>query len=429
MITKPFIYYGDLMTNNSINQRKTCCVLLLTPLLLLSIIGQISHASTITSSRDYWPTTGWKTSIPEEQGMDSNKLDQMIKHIDNQNYAIDSVVVIKGGYIVLEKYHNTQYNQNTKHVCYSVTKSFTSSVMGIVMKEGFVESVDQKVLDFFPDRTFTNFDLRKQSITLEHLLTMTMGVEWDESTYPYMDSQGNADFRNSYIQMLYSDDFVQFVLDLPMTHGPGTKWVYNGGASHLLSVIIQQTTRSNTFNVAKKFLFGPLGISDVDWRQDSHGVTRGGDGLYLTPRDMAKFGFLFLNNGTWDAVQVISPEWVTKSSESFLIRAGPYDFGNFTDIFGGYGYQWWTLPPTKVYYALGLYRQRIIVVPKYDLVVVFTADIKNYPDPVELNLLFEYIIPAVIGDSVTVSELEHFMVPELVALIAPILFGVRIKER
>ncbi len=250
-------------------------------------------------------------------------------------------------------------------------------------------------------------------------------MEWDEWEYPYMDTQGNPDFRNSYIQMLFSDNPVQFVLDQPMTSDPGVEWNYSGGASHLLSAILTKTTGDTALNFAQKNMFGPLGISDVEWRQDNQGITRGGDGLYLRPRDMAKFGYLLLNNGTWDNTEIMSAEWEAKSSESFIIRGGPYRFGNST-LNSGYGYQWWTLPPTGIYYAMGLYRQRIIIIPDQDLVVVFTADIKDDLELVELHMLFDYIIPSVIGDPVTTIT-EFVKLPTLVGfvLILPLVSSVK----
>lgn len=397
------------MTNNSVNLRNFSYVMILTFLLLFPPFGSINrisvHSFGTNDSRDYWPTTSWRTTIPEAQGMNSTMLNQMKEYIKEQNIAIDSIVVIRNGYIVLEEYPNPSYNQTTRHVCYSVTKSFTSALIGIAIQLGFINSVDQKVVDFFPKRVIANMDTRKQSMTLEHLLIMSSGLEWDEWTYPYMDLQGNPDFRNSYIQLINSTDSIQFVLDRPMENVPGVKWVYNSGASHLLSAIIERTTGQPTLNFAREFLFRPLGILNVSWTQHPQGLFYGGHGLYMRPQDIAKFGFLFLNKGTWNDKQVVLADWVTQSTITSIWPQKKV----------GYGYQWWTLPSHGIYFASGLYGQGIIIIPEYDLVVVYTAEIKKGFNP-EFSMLFEYIIPAVIGDPLIRSNFNILSTSIMIAL-------------
>ena len=328
------------------------------------------------------PTTEWQASTPEEQEMDSKKLDTMMDFIGKRGLAIDSVIVVRHGYIVLEEYPNPACSQNRLHEVHSVTKSFISALVGIAIREGFIESVEQRVVDFFPNRTIENLDSRKRSMTLEHLLTMTSGLEWDESTYPYGDS------RNDVRQMYLSSDAAQFVLDRPMANDPGVGWLYNSGCSHLLSAIITQTTERSTLNFAREFLFGPLGISNVEWWLYPPGTYYGAGDLHLTSRDMAKFGYLYLNNGTWNDKQIVPTEWVARSTEtSYRVPGG-----------AGYGYQWWTLPSSGVYFASGAHGQSIFVLPNLDVVVVFTStsrslDVKEGPRP-EPGLLFRFIMPA-----------------------------------
>ncbi|MFQ5822356.1 MAG: serine hydrolase domain-containing protein, partial [Candidatus Heimdallarchaeota archaeon] len=162
----------------------------------------------------------------------------------------------------------------------------------------------------------------------------------------------------------------------------------------------------STLNFAQEFLFGPLGISDVEWEQDPQGLYLGGHGLYLRPRDMAKFGYLYLHNGMWDDEQIIPAVWVDKSTETLILR-GEY----------GYGYQWWTDPSHEIYFASGLYGQKIIVVPDYDIVIVFTATIKRGSNP-EFELLFDFIIPAVIGDTnITLVEFDNLSLSVVIAFV------------
>lgn len=351
---------------------------------------------------DYYPTDGWQVSTPNAQNMSKSRLDDMSAFIKDQGFAIDSILIVRNGYIVFEQYLNPDYNQNSLHLIYSCTKSVTSALTGIAIQNGHIDNVDQKVVDFFPERTIANLDVRKQNLKLKHLLTMSAGFEWNEWYPPYIDAQGNPDFRNSYIQMIYSDDNVQFVLDRSMAHNPGTEWVYNSGATHLLSAIIQQTTGYTMLNFAQEFLFGPLGISDVEWMLDPQGVYYGGHGLYLRPRDMAKFGYLYLNKGTWDTQQLIPKDWVALSTSSYS------SFDTSTD----YCYGWWRKLDLNVYYALGFDGQFIIVIPQYDLVVVFTSsEVKHWP---YFELLSQYIFSSVEKGADPPLSIERLMIAVVV---------------
>jgi len=341
---------------------------------------------------DYWPTAGWRESSPEMQGMSSAKLNEMMQYVRQQTIGIDSVVVVRNGYVVMEEYPRPLlYGPQNPHPLYSVTKSFSSALIGIAVKEGFIDGVQHKVLDFFPNRTFANMDSLKEAITLEHLLTMTSGLPWDEWTYPY------GDPRNDATAMMLSSDPVQFVLDRPMVRIPGTTWVYNGGGSHLLSAIVNETTGSDTETFAREHLFNPLGISNLFWGRDPfQHVPWGFMGMSLTPLDMAKFGYLYLNNGTWEGRQIIQTDWVTES-----IRPHYSAWPGWR-----YGYQWWISSASNVFVARGYMGQNIIVAPEYNMVVVFTGNYLYGPEGVQL--FYNYILPAVgstvPGDYSTIQE-------------------------
>jgi CubicO group peptidase (beta-lactamase class C family) len=292
--------------------------------------------------------------MPEEQGMDAAVLEEMLQFIDDASLPIDSLIIVRHGYIVLELYPNPRYGPGNLHILYSTTKSVTSALIGIAIQEGFIRNVDQKVVAFFPGREIANLDARKRALTLEHLLTMSSGLEW----------QGPDDLLHTWGQGLRSGNPVRFILNQPMVYDPGSVWYYNGGCSHLLSAILTETTGRSTLSFAREFLFNPLGISKVIWPRDPQGNYFGGQDIWLTPRDMAKFGYLFLHNGEWDGRQIIPAEWVAQSSET-AFTLGPGQ---------GYGYQWWTYPELGVYYAAGAYEQRIFVAPARDLVVVLTSD-------------------------------------------------------
>ncbi|MFX0205602.1 MAG: serine hydrolase domain-containing protein [Candidatus Hodarchaeota archaeon] len=408
-----------ILTYNNNNKR----VLLVVLLILISIKYKPTHVVNASNSSyqntmefngttiDYWPTTGWLNSTPEAQGMDSNKLEQMKYSIQKQNIAIDSVIIVKNGYIIFEDYFS-YYTQNHLHRLYSVTKSFISALIGIAIQKGYINSIDQKIVEFFPDKSIANLDSRKKSITLEHALTMSTGLKWDEWTYPYTDS------RNDAYKMDFSSDCVQYVLDREMINEPGEEFEYNSGVSHVLSAIIQRSTGKSTLDFAQEVLFNPLGIYKASWARDSQGVCFGGAGLSLCPRDMAKFGYLYLNNGIWDNTTVISKEWVETSTTSLIS----------TYFSVNYGYQWWVFPSTEIFFASGFRGQNIMVIPRENMIVVFTASLNDLGFDPEYELLQNYILRAIVnssaisynGDSISLG----YNIPYVIIVIIPIVIHI-----
>jgi CubicO group peptidase (beta-lactamase class C family) len=178
--------------------------------------------------------------------------------IQEQDRGIDSVSVVRNGHLILDA-AAYPYRADSRHVIHSCTKSIVSALIGIAIDKGYIESVEQPVLGFFPGRTVANLDARKEAMTLEHLLTMTAGLECRDS-YLYR--------WRGLEQMRQSDDWVQFMLDLPMAEAAGNRFEYCNGASLLLSAIIQETTGMSAFSFAKEHLFGPLGVSDVAWESN-----------------------------------------------------------------------------------------------------------------------------------------------------------------
>ena len=321
------------------------------------------------ASGAYWPTGGWRSSTPEEQGMEAEKLAQMLETIQEQKLGFHSLLVIRHGYLVSETYFGS-YQQDTRHDQYSVTKSFLSTLIGIALDKGYIDSTSQRVVDFFPGYTFANPDSQKEAMTLEDVLTMRTGLDWDEGDAAYQD-------------LNISPDWVQYMLDEPMAASPGTQFNYCSGCSHLLSAILLQTTGINPRDFAEKNLFEPLGLSDVMWESNPAGIPIGGWGLRLTPREMAKLGYLFLHNGQWDGQQIVSAQWVENATRSHTETGDSL----------GYGYQWWTVPSLGAYTALGRYGQTIMVIPGSDLVIVTTAQMEDH-DQI-FQLVEQYILPAV----------------------------------
>jgi len=227
-------------------------------LAILGIMVLLSGCSQVDTTREpdlpqitaaEWPTGEWQTSTPESQGIDSRVLEDMLETVQNQSYNIDSITIIRNGYLVLEA-AVYPYTQDSKHIIHSCTKSIVSILIGIALDQGFIEGVQTPVLEFFPDRTANNLDSDKEALTLENLLTMTSGFKCRDS-YLYSWS-GLNDMRGS-------DDWVQFMLDLPMEETPGTKFEYCNGASFLLSAIITETTGLSSNEFAEINLLLPWG--------------------------------------------------------------------------------------------------------------------------------------------------------------------------
>jgi CubicO group peptidase (beta-lactamase class C family) len=302
-----------------------------------------------------WPTKEWQTSTPEEQGVDSKVLANLIDF--GTMHDFDSLLVVRHGKIVAEAYY-APYTQGIPHTVYSVTKAIISTLTAIAWKEGLLDSPNHRVLELFDERSIADVDSRKEAITVQDLLNMRSGIAWTEppDVKPY-----------SIFEMERSPDWVKFILDRPVSSAPGDEFNYNSGNAHLLSAIITKITGMSALEYAKAKLFGPLGITDVSWRQDPQGISIGGYGLSLQPRDMAKIGYLYLRNGAWKGKRLLPPSWIDQVSHATENMRDPLEPElRYSNLF-------WALPNKHVYMAVGYHGQVIIVFPDLDVVMVKTS--------------------------------------------------------
>jgi CubicO group peptidase (beta-lactamase class C family) len=305
-----------------------------------------------------WPTAGWQSSTPEEQGMSSSALAELIEF--GARNAMDSILIARHGKIVLDTSY-APFKPGMKHVVNSVTKGVVGTLAGIAFKDGVLGPLDAPVMSFFPGRTVANLDANKKAMTLQSLLDSTSGLSWREPL--------SEEPPESMLQMERSPDWIGFVLDRPMAQAPEVSFNYDSGAWHLVSAIVARQTGADTLAYAKQKLFGPLGIADVSWRRDPQGVPIGGYGLLMQPRDMAKIGHLYLHRGQWEGRQVLPREWVDKVFDpKVAMQIGTFRYAN----------GWWTLPERHAHMAVGFLRQLIIVLPDIDAVVVVTGK-RHYP--------------------------------------------------
>jgi CubicO group peptidase (beta-lactamase class C family) len=246
------------------------------------------------------------------------------------------------------------YQPVSPHDVASVTKSVTSVLVGIALDKGYLRSIDQPVMTLLPGAATATLDPRKQQVTIEHLLTMTSGLDC-----------GFEPGERELAAMRRTEDWAAFALALPMRAAPGTRYAYCSCNNHLLSAILSAQTGESGLVFARKHLFGPLGIRDVIWPADGKGRSHGWGDLHLLPRDLAKIAYLYSRGGRWNGTQIVSEQWVRRSTTPHVeVRDGV-----------GYGYSWWIniarQPP--VFEAVGRGGQRAAVVPDEDLVVVFNG--------------------------------------------------------
>jgi len=385
-------------------------ILLISLLSLLFISCQLEPPSVYTYRPPVDIGDGLHVGTLDEVNIDTELIEKAVDSIYADRYEeVHSILIFKDDKLVLEEYftgytfewdapnHHGEWmtwDRSMEHEIMSVTKSITSICIGIAIDNGFIESVHQSIFDYLPEHQHLNTD-GKEKITIEHLLTMTSGLEWDEWGAP-LSSRANDIIETWFQDAEQNKDPVTYALEKPLVNEPGTSFTYSGGNMNVLGEIIRYATDMNIYEFSKQYLFEPLRTTPFDWSRYESGVFEGGGGLIVKPRDMVKIGVTFLNNGVWAGEQIISEEWVEKS-------ATPYS-GNHeinvpgTDAKGvGYSYSWWTKEyPDKeinMFYAGGWGGQEIRVFPEVNTVVVFTGG--NYTSKVKtFNILEKYIIPA-----------------------------------
>ncbi|UCD38737.1 MAG: serine hydrolase [Fidelibacterota bacterium] len=330
----------------------------------------------LDDDQEYQPYE-WEISRPAEQGLDSLQLARA--HTRALTIPeMRSLLVVRNGYLVAEHYYQGA-DENALWHTRSATKSVISALVGIAIEQGYIDSVDQRLSDLLPAYFNSETDSAKFDITVRHLLTMTAGLEWEE----------NGLLQD---QWYYSSNWLAFTISLPLESAPGTIFEYNSALPHLLSGIIAVQTGMNTSRYAEHFLFDSLGIVSYRWELSPEGVPMGGFGLYLTPRDMARFGQLYVEGGQVDGRQILSDEWVRDSMRKHVVPG--------IATADGYGYLWWKKPFEfiKNCVAIGAGGQMIYCFPNLRLVVVTTATFPGDAGYQVLDGLVEQYILAAVRD-------------------------------
>ena len=322
----------------------------------------------------------WPLSSPAAQGLDHAKIDAACRKA-REIGSVDALLVIRNGYLVAEEYYNGN-DRNDPHQLWSVTKSFLSALVGIALDKGLIDDLDDKVMYYLPEYSYAGMDPRFNDITIRNLLSMRMGIDREQ---------------NNLISVVTKDNWIRETFNLPLLYDPGTRFSYNSLQSLLLSAIITKTSGMTARQFAEQYLTGPMGIEIFKWGSDPQGNTIGGYDLYMTPREMAVLGYLYLSGGVIDGRQIISQEWIDLSWQKTNLTDGSW--GVLTEY--NYGYHWWIgkMQDIDLFIAWGMGGQFIFCVPEHDLIVVVTSnpDIswdndQEYP---VLELVSDYILTAI----------------------------------
>ncbi len=356
--------------------------LILSSLILFSFSCESNKAIVPTNGynwpsqeRAYWPTSGWQSSSMEDHNIDPLRMSIADQFAENDPLS-RALLVVKDGYIVFENYYGDGGADQSTNL-WSVTKSFSSALVGVLMDQQTIHSTNQLMSELMP--SYPQFN----AITLQHVLTQTTGLSWAESGPLWVD-------------WIFSDDWVASALARGQVNEPGEVFKYSSGNSHFLTSLVYYSTNKSPGILAKEHLFDPMGIpfnileepiiyTNWDeykeplvqtWRQDPKGIETASFALYLTARDMAKFGFLYLNQGRWDNQDLLSRDWVQTSTKDHETKI----YGRYS-----YGYQWFItlVGGHPAFLTSGFGGQIIGVVPSLDLVVVLKYEAENpvHPEP------------------------------------------------
>ncbi|GCE23256.1 serine hydrolase domain-containing protein [Dictyobacter kobayashii] len=336
----------------------------------------INHWKTI------WPTHGFPALPPQELGMNQHILAALDRYAEREETRFRAILIVRHGHLAFEKYYRGQQLSDYHRIA-SATKSIISALVGVALQEGYLHSLEQPLIDFFPEFVTPEMDARMKQVTLHHLMTMTSGFsyeEWQHNVVRWEQGEG---------------DWAAFAFSLPMAFEPGQHFQYNALGIHLISIILTKVTGRSTLEFARQMLFQPLGISTDEksgffWMQDPEGYYRGGGGMRLRPRDMAKFGYLYLKNGLWEQNQLLPTKFIKRSTQQHTMGGPPVN--------EPYGYLWWTTQHDEhdLFFASGIGGQIIAVIPDLDIVVVIASTNEAHlNEKKQRDIIANFIIPAI----------------------------------
>jgi CubicO group peptidase (beta-lactamase class C family) len=304
----------------------------------------------------------WEVSTPEDQDLDASIIQEMYLTASQIGH-IYSLLIIKDGYLISERYFNGK-NVYTALPIASITKSFTSTLTGIALENGYLSSLEQKLMEFFPEFDWESMDPRKSQITIEQILKMRSGYPWEEFS--------------DYNDLLWSSfgDWLPLIDEIPLTNDPGTEYGYSNLMAHILGMVVSRAADTSLYKSAQKYLCEPLEISIPVWWTDHEGYHYGHGDIHANARDLARFGYLYLNKGTYKGNEIISSEWIDDALSPYSLDVyGREIFDNFSGLNLGY-MNWFSARVGRynIYFSWGHGGQHIFLLPEYNMILVTTAD-------------------------------------------------------
>jgi len=396
------LYYKDQL--KPVMKGKYFCYLFILTLLLISCEKDEETRYKYSAPQDIGD--GLDVSTLSNEGLNEIRFINMMKAVkaDPLN-RIHSILVLKNNKLVFEEYFEgfalnhdpfgsdgelMTYTRDTEHYLASISKSITSALVGLAIDQGFIGSVNDKISIYLPQYSDV-FTGEKSEITIEHLLTMSSGLPWDEHSYPI----GHP--LNDHTPLFNSEDPIRWVLERPMEYTPGTRFVYNSGTTNVLAAIVEESSGYTLEEFLDSYLLNPLGIYNQDYlfQVFSNGRFFASGGLFLSARELCKIGLVYLNEGRWKDNQIISSEWVRESHKERITFSTSHPYVD------SYGYQWWrnTFEVEQkdfyAYFGLGWGEQLLFIFPDEDLIIQFYCGyFQNEPEVYPADLVEEYIIPS-----------------------------------
>jgi CubicO group peptidase (beta-lactamase class C family) len=344
---------------------------------------------------------GWETISAGDARFDADALCKLFHGVEGGSENLHSLLVARSGRIVAELYRKghdrsardffsreVSFGPGDRHDMRSISKSVVGLLFGIVREDGKLPALPTPIVDLYPGYPTLTSEPARRSITIEHLLTMSNGLEWHETAATY------GSFSNDETRLFWDWSPVKFVLSRPVVGPSGQRFDYNGGNTAVIADLLERAIDSSLDRLARTRLFEPLGITDSEWMGDLWGRPMAYAGLRLKPRDLLRIGQMMLDHGRWHDRQIVPAEWVRESIRPHIATGR----GAGT----GYGYYWWTgdiewqrkeIPWSA---AVGNGGQRLFLVPALDLIVVMTAGAYNDPSIVaKEGDLFKQVVAAV----------------------------------
>ena len=378
-----------------------------------STLNTVSNSGQIPQ-REYWPTNNWqRRTVVAPDG--SLLFKDLSIQISSELPFVNSFIVVSHGYIVYEDYFNDLQPEDPQLI-QSVAKSVTSTLVGIALERGDIPSLDMTLGEVLPEYFKNNQSTISPEISIRDALMMRSGISYDGISANLAGEFESLNAYDAYLDTQLQEHLIGSVLSIPQAYDPGIAWQYSTADTQLVSEMFQKLVGQSLSEYAGQYLFAPLGIkNNYIWRHDAKGVTVGGALLWLRPDDMAKFGFLFINNGYWDGNQIVPKEWAQTSTQpqGIAIITTPFSIKRITN----YGYLWWLWEPGSfgmphgAYQALGYGGQMILILPDIDTVIVTTSNplVTNQVSDENQRAITLFVDQYVIRELVAHKESSQFL--------------------